>query len=168
MSEFWVGSVTAAPEERDFYPGSDETLTYGRDLSNLGGLSRIGLHWERLLPGHRSSWPHSEEREEEFVLVIKGQVDAWLNGVIYPMKEGDIAMFPAGTGIAHTFINNSDSEAILFVGGERAVPNNRRYYPLNPERRSAIPPEKWWDDAPHGELGSHDGMPDQVRAVNKE
>ena len=162
--QFWIGPISAAPEERDFYLGSDETLTFGRDISSLANLRRLGLHWERLPPGHRSSWPHAEEKEEEFVLVVKGRVDTWIDGVIYSMQEGDIALFPAGTGVAHTFINNSDAEAMLFVGGERAVPNNRRYYPLNPERRSALPPEKWWIEAPKRSIGSHDALPDRAKS----
>jgi len=168
MPLFWVGPVTAAPEERDFYPGSDETLTFGRDISDLGGLKRIGLHWERLPPGHRTSWPHAEEREEEFVLVIKGRVDAWVDGTTYEMNEGDIAMFPSGTGVSHTFINNSDSEAVLFVGGERAVANNRRFYPLNPERRAAIPAEKWWGDAPKRSLGAKHPLSNLALGGNKD
>ena len=33
------------------------------------------------------------------------------------MKKGDLAAFPCGTGISHTFINHSDRDALLFVGG---------------------------------------------------
>ena len=31
----------------------------------------------RLLPGTRSSWPHAESHEEEFVYVVSGEVDAF-------------------------------------------------------------------------------------------
>ena len=92
-------------------------------------LVRIGVNLQRLPPGTRSSWPHAEENEEEFVYVIEGEVEAWINGDLHRMVAGDLAAFPAGTGICHCFINNSESEALLLVGGEaprRAVASSIR------------------------------------------
>ena len=42
------------------------------------------------------------------------------------MKAGDLAAFPAGTGISHCFINNGTREALLLVGGDAWRPGNRR------------------------------------------
>jgi hypothetical protein len=67
----------------------------------------------RVPPGHRVSWPHAEEKEEEFVFVLEGEIDAWIDGALYRMKRGDLAAFPAGTGICHTFLNNGKHEATL-------------------------------------------------------
>jgi uncharacterized cupin superfamily protein len=79
------------------------------------------------------------------------------------MVPGDLAAFPAGTGIAHCFINNGDQEAVLLVGGEASKPDNRIFYPLNPSRRDDMQPSDWWDDVPRRELGLHDGLPDAAR-----
>lgn len=79
------------------------------------------------------------------------------------MKVGDLAAFPAGTGICHTFINNSQREATLFVGGERDNPDNRIFYPLHPHRQGERPAGTWWDDIPLRPQGSHDGKPDALR-----
>ena len=70
------------------------------------------------------------------------------------MERGDIAAFPAGTGIAHTFINEGEVEAILLVGGERSKPDNRIVYPLDTWRRAQLKPEEWWEDAPTSALGA--------------
>ena len=150
---------TDVPEDIGRYPGSDETFSGGRPIGKAAGLLRIGLHLERLPPGHRLSLPHAEEKEEEFVYVIAGEVDAWIDGQLHRMRAGDLAAFPAGTGICHTFINNGDREAVLLGGGERTKSDNRIFYPLNPERRGQMPWSEWWHDIPLRPQGPHAGKP---------
>ena len=147
------------PEKVSRYQDSTEDLAHGRAIGAVAGLLRIGLHVKRVEAGHRLSYPHAEESEEEFVYVLEGSVDAWIDGDLHPMEKGDLAAFPAGTGIAHTFINNSDREALLLVGGEGNKCDNRIVYPRNPERRPQLPWSQWWDDAPARPLGPHDGKP---------
>jgi uncharacterized cupin superfamily protein len=156
-------STDAVPEEPGKYPGSDEILAYGRPIGRAAGLERLGLHIERLPPGHRLSYPHAEADEEEFVFVLEGVVDTWIDGHLHTMKAGDLAAFPAGTGICHTFINNGTEEARLFVGGEASKDTNRIFYPLNPGRRQQVGEACWWQDAPVREQGGHDGLPDALR-----
>ncbi|HEX7327069.1 MAG TPA: cupin domain-containing protein [Casimicrobiaceae bacterium] len=128
----------------------------------------MGINIQRLPPGYRSSWPHAEEREEEFVYVLQGEVDAWVDGNIHRMRSGDLAAFPAGTGISHCFINNTETEVVLLVGGEARKPANRIFYPLNPSRRSDMDASEWWADVPKRELGPHDGLPDAVRRERRQ
>ena len=111
----------------------------------------------------RTSFPHAESSEEEFVYVVDGEPDVWLDGHLYRLKPGDAVGFPAGTGIAHSFLNNTEVEVRLLVVGERPKPDNRIVYPLNPDRRPLR--EDWWDDPPQHALGPHDGLPDRVRAA---
>jgi len=87
-------------------------------------------------------------------VVLEGRVEAWIDGVRYPMERGDIAAFPAGTGIAHTFINEGEVDAILLVGGECSKPDNRIVYPLDAWRRAQMKPEEWWEGAPASVLGT--------------
>jgi uncharacterized cupin superfamily protein len=134
----FIISSSDVPEEPGQYPDSDEILSHGRPIGRAAGLQRIGLHVERVPPGHRTSYPHAEECEEEFVYVLAGEVDAWVDGHTHRMRAGDLAAFPAGTGICHVFINDSDAEAVLLVGGESSKPDNRIFYPLNPERRAQV------------------------------
>jgi uncharacterized cupin superfamily protein len=144
------------------YPGDDELMSIGAPLARHFGLKRIGIHHERLLPGRRTSYPHAESAEEEFVFVIEGTPEVWLDGNLHRLKPGDAVGFPAGTGLCHTFINNSDREVRLLVVGEAAKPENRIVYPRNPERKAMR--EDWWSDWPDRPLGDHDGLPDKVRA----
>ncbi len=159
----FIISTNTLPEYRHVYPQSTEEMGPVRSAGSAAGLVRIGINLQRLLPGTRSSWPHAESDEEEFVYVIEGEVDAWIDGDTYRMRAGDLAAFPAGTGISHCFINNTGAEALLLVGGEAAKATNRILYPLNPSRRQDLKATDWWHDAPPQKLGAHDGLPDQMR-----
>ncbi|MDX1967669.1 MAG: DUF924 family protein [Planctomycetaceae bacterium] len=143
------------------YDGSDEPMAFNANYRRHFGFGKIGVHHERLSSGRRLSRPHAESAEEEFVYVIEGTPDVWLDGEIFRLKSGDAVGFPAGTGLAHTFINNSPAEVRLLVVGEASKPENRIIYPRNPESKAVRP--DWWDDAPKRELGPHDGLPDALR-----
>lgn len=134
--------ITETPGQ---YPGRDEIFSFGRPIGEVAGLRRLGVHIERLPPGHRTSLPHAEETDEEFVFVLRGEVDAWVDGHLYKMREFDFAAFPAGTGVAHTFVNNWKDDVYLLVGGEKSFAQSRVYYPLNPERSNELGPLRWWD-----------------------
>ena len=159
----FIVSAHEVPERAHVYPQSTERMGPERRLGKAAGLIRIGVNVQRLPPGTRSSWPHAEEDEEEFVYVLGGEVDAWINGHLHRMVAGDLAAFPAGTGICHCFINNSEHEALLLAGGEAAKRGNRVFYPLNPSRRADMKESDWWQDVPEQSLGPHDGLPDQMR-----
>lgn len=155
----FIIAAESVPERMHRYPKSDEDMAPSRAIGQFAGLLRIGLHLVRVPPGYRTSWPHAEEDEEEFVFVLEGEVDAWIDGHLHRMKKGELAAFPAGTGIAHTFLNDGDAEALLLVGGEAAKSDSRIVYPVNPGRKDDMPWSNWWDDAPARTLGPHDGKP---------
>ncbi len=143
------------------YDGDDELMNIRAPLARHFGLTRLGIHHERLLPGRRTSYPHAESLEEEFVYVIAGTPDVWLDGVLYRLRPGDAVGFPAGTGICHAFLNNTAREVRLIVVGEASKPENRVYYPRNPEQATR---KDWWSDPPARPMGDHDGLTDRVRA----
>ena len=126
------------------------------------GLKTLGIHHMRLLPGQRTSLPHAESHEEEFIYVLTGTPDVWLDGALHALKPGDSVGFPAGTGQAHSFLNNSEAEVTLLVVGNADIAGNQIVYPVNPERKAWR--KDWWPDAPDRALGPHDGMPDRERA----
>lgn len=148
--------------ESSYYRGTKEFLSVGSPFSKAMGLTRLGIHHELLPPGRRTSWPHAESAEEEFVYVIEGNPDAWINGQISRLNPGDAVGFPSGTGVSHTFINNTESDVRLLVVGETSKKENKIYYPLNPTRREQCK-DTWWDDIPKHDHGPHDGLPDKLR-----
>ena len=139
------------------YPEDSELMDIGAPLGRLLGLTRLGIHHVRLLPGRRTSYPHAESLEDEFVFVIEGAPDVWLDGDLHRLRVGDSVGFPAGTGLAHTFINNTSEIVRLLVVGEANTAGNRIRYPLN-EAYEATRPDRWLD-APRRPLGPHNGMP---------
>ncbi|WP_052610289.1 cupin domain-containing protein [Bacteriovorax sp. BSW11_IV] len=129
-----------------------------RDLGRALGVTRVALHHQVLPSGFRTSHPHAESLEEEFVYILKGTPIVWINGHRYQMREGDSVAFPSGTGIAHTFINESGEDVELLVAGETSKKDNLCSFPINPEmlEKSPIP----WKDAPLQEIGSDSAMPE--------
>lgn len=144
------------------YPGSDELLSIGAPIGRLLGLSRIGVHVEILPTGRRTSFPHAELTEEELVFVLEGFPEVWIDGVMYRLRAGDAVGFKPGSGIAHTFINNAPEPARLLVLGEHRRPDNKVWYPLNPERADQLGEERSWVPS-KTQLGPHDGLPDALR-----
>ena len=158
-----IVSTHEVDEHTHVYPGSTEPMGPVRRIGKAARLERIGVNIQRLPPGRRSSWPHAEEDEEKFVYVLQGTVDAWINGHLHAMRPGDIAAFPAGTGVAHCFVNNSTEDVVLLVGGEAPKAGSRIHYPLHPSRRDDMPPANWWEDVPKHELGPDDALGDVSR-----
>jgi uncharacterized cupin superfamily protein len=142
------------------YPNSEELTCISASFSEHFGLMRLGIHHERLKPGRRVSWPHAEADEEEFVYVIEGEPDLWVDGYLKRLKPGDGVGFPAGTGLTHTFINNTERDVRLLVVGEASRQRSRIHYPMHPERNKEIG-QRHWKDVPARPMGPHDGKPDR-------
>jgi uncharacterized cupin superfamily protein len=143
------------------YPGDDELMAISARFGAHFGLRRLGINHVRLLPGRRTSYPHAESTEEEFVYVLEGTPDVWLDGVLHRLQPGDGVGFPPGTALCHTFINDTQTEVRLLVVGDTARPDNKVAYPLNPDRGQYR--EDLWPDAPLRPFGPHDGLPAEVR-----
>jgi uncharacterized cupin superfamily protein len=146
-------------DDKNTYPNDPEKLSIGASFSPHFNLMRLGVHHQRVPPGRRISWPHAEADEEEFVYVLAGTPDLWLDGHIRRLKEGDGVGFPAGTGIAHTFINNTNTEVRLLVVGESNRERSRIHYPLHPKRNAEIG-KRHWKMMSSNPLGPHSGKPD--------
>jgi len=100
------------PDQRH-YQGDDELLCIGAAFGRHFGFKALGIHHERLLPGRRTSYPHAESAEEEFVYVIEGTPDVWLDGELHRLKPGDGILIDsqlphraenAGRGQAHVLM----------------------------------------------------------------
>src|SRR5688500_7314422 len=88
-----------------------------RRLAQAGGLTQFGANIVRLAPGAWSSQRHWHEKEDEFVLMLTGEVVLVTDAGEQAMRPGDCACFPKGLADAHHFINRSDAEATFLVVG---------------------------------------------------
>lgn len=145
-------------DESFSYPGDRETFGTGAALSRKLGLKKVAINYEVLQPGDRSSWPHAHKVEEEFIFVLEGQPQIWIDGEVYDLKPGDCVGLPAGTGDAHCLINNSDHDARLIVVGEFDAVADKIFYPMHPKRNDECKVKgDFWVEHPKHEFGDHDG-----------
>lgn len=149
---------------RDFYATfikskkeliKEEIDTIDADFGRAFSTQKIGIHWIELQPNKRTSLPHAESLEEEFIYVVSGNPHVWINGYIYQLNPGLCVGFAAGTGIAHTFINNSNDVTELVVLGDRTIKENKCSFPINPELEKTNR-EIWWNNPPDQHIGPHD------------
>lgn len=138
------------------YPDSDERFSLGAAFGRHFGFARLGIHHEWLPPGRRTSRPHAEATEDEFIYVIAGHPTAWIDGHAHRLKPGDGVGFKAGDGVAHTFINETTEPVELLVVGDAGRTGNRLHYPLHPEYTAGLG-DRQWRDYPERELGPHPG-----------
>jgi uncharacterized cupin superfamily protein len=150
-------------KDKGGYPNSAERHCIDAPFGRHARYTRIGIRFQILKPGRRASFPHAERDEDEFVYVVSGKVDAWNDGAITPMAEGDFIGWRAGNGVTHTIINNSKADALLLVGGEASRMRAQIWYPLHPHRDKETG-DAFWFDHPKVKLGPHDGLPDALRA----
>lgn len=135
------------------------------DIGRTVNFKRISVHHIVLPPGCRTSKPHAESLEEEFVFVIKGRPQLWMNGYIHNLEPNFAVGFPAGTGIAHTVINNTQEEVHLIVAGDITKKDNLCYFPMNPELKNTC--QIWWDNPPVHHIGPHNGLSGPVNDTDK-
>jgi uncharacterized cupin superfamily protein len=76
VRHYMVHYSSIQDEDTCRYQGSDELLSIGAPFSKYFGFKKLGIHHETLPPGRRTSFPHAESAEEEFVFVIEGNPDA--------------------------------------------------------------------------------------------
>lgn len=144
----FVGSLRSHQETH----GEGVDRYVGAPLGKALGLANFGVNQETIFPGGRSSMPHAHSKDEEFVYVLAGAPTLWVDGEVEQLAAGDAIAFPAGTGIAHTFINDSEEPIELLIVGEHQ-PDDRVFYPLHPD----FPHPRRWTDAPERSLGPHNG-----------
>lgn len=147
----------SVPAQAGRYPApfDAESLSVGRDLGRAGGSERLGVWHEVLEPGRRTSRAHAHSDEEEAVYVLDGSVVLrWApRGGTFAetvLERGDFVSFPAGTGLAHQFLNSGPGAATLLVIGTREAAD-RCAYPEDPDleawRAEHRPHRCWVDEA---------------------
>lgn len=89
-------------------------------LGDAAGLTQFGVNLLRLPPGQWSSQRHWHTAEDEFVLVLEGEVVLVTDGGEEILRAGDCAGFKAGSADGHHLQNRSGREAVLLeIGGRR-------------------------------------------------
>lgn len=90
-----------------------------RRLGDAAGLTAFGVNRLELDPGVWSSQRHHHSLEDEFVIVLQGEVVLVEDEGETVLRAGDCAAFKAGTGVAHHLINRSSQLAVVLEVGSR-------------------------------------------------
>lgn len=104
------------------YPPPNDTPCLDRKRWQLGeaaGLTQFGVNLLRLGPGVWSSQRHNHSHEDEFVMVLSGEVVLIEDAGETVLKIGDCAGFKAGDPNAHHLVNRSGEDAVVLEVGSR-------------------------------------------------
>ena len=99
-----------------------------RRLGRSSGLTAFGVNLSRIPPGVWSSQRHWHSHEDEFVMVMQGELTLVTDDGEEKLGPGDCAAFKAGDPDGHHLINRSDRDAVLLEVGNAAPAHDRCVY----------------------------------------
>jgi len=124
--------IAAIPvRERTGYPPPYAEAVKGRLFQALGdaaGLTQFGVNLVRLRPGAASSQRHWHENEDEFLIVLEGELVLVEDEGETILRAGDAAGFKAGVPNGHELLNRTERDGVFLVVGSR-TPAERAHYP---------------------------------------
>jgi uncharacterized cupin superfamily protein len=128
------------PERRGSgYPEPFRTAVAGRAKRALGdafGLTQFGVNLVHLPPGCWSSQRHWHSHEDEFVMIVEGDLVLVTDAGEQPLRPGMVAGFPAGRADGHHLINRSERPATyLEIGSRRDDVDEAVYADIDMELR---------------------------------
>jgi uncharacterized cupin superfamily protein len=100
---------------------------WNRRIGDHAGMRSFGVNLSRIVPGGQSSHRHAHSKQDEFVYVLEGEVVLQTNSGTQTLTTGMCAGFPAGTGDAHRFVNETSQDAVLLVIGDRTADDEISY-----------------------------------------
>lgn len=112
------------------YPGTLAAEMDGRAQQAVGDAGRItqfGANMVTLSPGAKSSLRHWHEQQDEFLVVLAGELTLVDDSGETKLVPGDCAAFPAGDPNGHNLVNNSNADGRFLVVGTR-TPSETGWY----------------------------------------
>lgn len=116
--------------EGSTYPAELAGAVAGRwsqRLTQPAGLTQFGVNIVRLDPGAASSIRHWHENEDEFAIVLEGEITLVDDAGATLLGVGDCASFPAADRNGHHLVNRSAAPATFLVVGTRAATETCHY-----------------------------------------
>jgi uncharacterized cupin superfamily protein len=100
-----------------------------RRLARSAGLTAFGVNLSRLPPGTWSSQRHWHSHEDEFVMVVEGELILITDAGEQRLGPGDCAAFKAGDPDGHHLVNRSGKDALVLEIGNSVPALDRCDYP---------------------------------------
>lgn len=122
-----IHNLTELPSEFIDDPKFESKLRT-KYLGTAAGSEKLYINIDYVRPGGKSVKYHSHSHQEEFFAILKGSGLLRFNEEEVAVTTNDFFAKPAGKGIAHQFINNSDDILIILDCGTKDD-NDEVYYP---------------------------------------
>lgn len=113
-----AADIENAEEMRVQHPLNPRSEVFIRSMSEVVGMSRVGVHIARVPPGKDSMEYHTHHYEEEFVYILSGRGVAEIDGQEVEVLPGDFLGFRVPS-VAHNLRNPFDEDLVYMMGGER-------------------------------------------------
>lgn len=113
------------------HPAPSAEMCRARRKQRLGdavGLDQFGVNRVELDPGVWSTVRHWHSHEDEFVMVLEGELTLVTDQGAETMRPGDVAGFKAGVENGHRIENRSDRLAVYLEVGSRRPEVDETYY----------------------------------------
>jgi uncharacterized cupin superfamily protein len=117
-----IDSAKAQLSEGSGYPKPFDEPCRGRSnlrLGNAAGLTQFGVNITTLKPGAWSSQRHWHAKEDEFALILEGELVLVEDDGETILRAGDCAGWKAGVKNGHHLINRTRTDAKFLVVGSR-------------------------------------------------
>jgi len=122
--------IACEPHTGTVYPEPYRSQVLPREKRRIGdalGLTKIGINRTTLPPGKVSSMRHWHTHEDEFVLVLEGEVVLCTDNGEQLLRAGDCAGFPAGSKEGHQLANRGTRPAVYLEVSNRD-PADKAFY----------------------------------------
>ncbi len=106
-----------------------------RAVGDALGLTLIGVNLTRIPPGVMSAQRHWHTHEDEFVIVLEGELTLVTDGGEQVLGPGMMAGFPAGSEDGHHLINRTGKDAAYLEVGNRDMADDVNYSDIDLIRR---------------------------------
>ena len=113
-----AAEIEALPERRHVHQFNPNGVRQTRSLSDLLGMTHLGVHLVRLEPGRESTQFHFHHQDEEFLYILAGRGVATLGSQEYEVGVGDFMGFTAPS-LPHKLHNPFDEYLVYLMCGER-------------------------------------------------
>lgn len=96
-------------------------------FGDVAGLRIMGVNIVTLAPGERSAKKHWHSGSDEFVMLLDGVATVIEDDAETEIGPGDMALWPAGSEIAHQIVNRSEAPLRYLCAGTNPEAETVRY-----------------------------------------
>ena len=110
--------IRSLVETTNIHQFNPNAVRHTRSLSDILGLSQIGIHLVRVEGGFESTQFHFHHNDEEFIYILSGRGIARIGEAEHKISQGDFMAF-AVKSLPHSLYNPYQEDLVYLMGGSR-------------------------------------------------